>query len=394
MASLQLRWLIVLSLALAATSLTSVVPPKHDDCHAAASKGSPANVPLILWHGLGDSFDSDGIRSVADLYRDIYPNSPVYLVHIGDDGSADRHATFFGNLTDHLRDVCENLRSTPELANAPAANALGFSQGGQFLRALVQRCSTPPIRNLITFGSQHNGIITFAQCAPDDWWCNTWSGTLKSNTFSSFAQANLVPAQYFRDPADLDSYLEFSNFLADVNNEREVKNDTYKRNIAALRRFVMYTFEDEDVVHPKESSSFAEFNTTTGKATPLRERKIYLDDWLGLRKLDKDGGLIFRDTPGKHMRIEDKALREAFEVYMQPDGDDSKTFPAAGSQQRPLGIGADRASYEMPPNTDDGIERGERLQGGCRKASRWFSIRGFLEGFLGHHARQHDPAWA
>ena len=51
---------------------------------------------------------------------------------------------------------------------------MGFSQGGQFLRYLVlldflkgkaddirgfvERCNKPPVRNLITWGSQHNGI--------------------------------------------------------------------------------------------------------------------------------------------------------------------------------------------------------------------------------------------
>ena len=51
--------------------------------------------------------------------------------------------------------VCEMIANDPALQNG--FNAIGFSQGGQFLRAVAQRCPTPRMRNLITVGSQHQG---------------------------------------------------------------------------------------------------------------------------------------------------------------------------------------------------------------------------------------------
>ena len=52
-------------------------------------------------------------------------------------------------------------------------NALGFSQGGQFLRAVAQRCPQG-MKNLITFGGQHQGVygnmITF-KIVSVTWWC-------------------------------------------------------------------------------------------------------------------------------------------------------------------------------------------------------------------------------
>jgi hypothetical protein len=38
------------------------------------------------------------------------------------------------------------------------------SQGGQFLRAVAQRCPQPQMRNLITFGAQHQGVFGFPNC--------------------------------------------------------------------------------------------------------------------------------------------------------------------------------------------------------------------------------------
>jgi hypothetical protein len=48
------------------------------------------------------------------------------------------------------------LASDPNLKDG--FNAVGFSQGGQFLRAYVERCNNPPVHNLITFGGQHMGM--------------------------------------------------------------------------------------------------------------------------------------------------------------------------------------------------------------------------------------------
>jgi palmitoyl-protein thioesterase len=42
-------------------------------------------------------------------------------------------------------------------------NAIGFSQGGQFLRAVAQRCPLG-MKNLITLGGQHQGVYGLPNC--------------------------------------------------------------------------------------------------------------------------------------------------------------------------------------------------------------------------------------
>jgi palmitoyl-protein thioesterase len=137
-------------------------------------------------------------------------------------------------------------------------------------------------------------------------------------------QSRLVPAQYFRDPNQYDSYLEFSNFLADINNERALKNQTYKKNLEKLERFIMYMFEDDTTVVPKQSSWFADVNGT--KVTELRKRDIYEEDWIGLKALDKKGALVFETTPGDHMTLSDKLLVKVFKDNYGPIG---KSFEKA-----------------------------------------------------------------
>jgi palmitoyl-protein thioesterase len=290
----------------------------------------PLPLPLVIWHGLGDNYKADGLAAVGELAARVHPGTFVYNIHLDDDPASDRTATYFGNTTIQVQHVCSALASHPVLSRAPAIDGLGFSQGGQLLRAYVQRCNQPPVRSLVTFGSQHNGIADFRNCPPTDWLCRGAFGLLKRSTWSNFVQSHVVPAQYYRDPEQLDAYLEHSNFLADLNNERTVKNETYKKNLMQLEKFAMYMFLDDNMVIPKESAWFAEVNRTTKEVTLLKDRDIYREDWLGLKAMDAIGKLDFVVTDGEHMHLTDSILNSTFSKYFGPpratDGSGSMNF--------------------------------------------------------------------
>ena len=288
-------------------------------------------LPVVIWHGLGDSADADGLKSMAQLINDINPGTYVHIISLGGkDGAPDRQQTFFGNVTAQVEQVCEQLAADPILKTAPAIDAIGFSQGGQFLRAYVEKCThwAPKVRSLITFGSQHNGISEFERCeSATDWVCQGANALLKSSTvWSNFVQSRLVPAQYFREAEDYDNYLKYSNFLADVNNERKVKNGTYAKNLGALEKFVMVVFKDDVTVVPRESGWFSEVNLTAiddgvkKNVTLLRDRQIYKEDWIGLKALDEKNGLVFEEIKGKHMELNDKDLKRLFRTYFGEEG--------------------------------------------------------------------------
>lgn len=183
------------------------------------------------------------------------------------------------------------------------------------MRAYIERCNNPRVANLVTFGGQHNGISEFQQCKDGDWVCQAWDGTLKTNTWTDFVQSRLVPAQYFRDPEDLEGYLEHSNFLADINNERVLKNVTYKENMKKLERFVMFMFSDDTTVVPKETAFFDEVNRTSEEVTKLKDRDLYKEDWLGLKWLDERDRLEFRIAKGGHMQFEGGLLEDTMKRY-------------------------------------------------------------------------------
>jgi palmitoyl-protein thioesterase len=303
--------LVIPSILAAPTELSSTSP----------SSSSP--LPLVIWHGLGDNYESQRISEVADLAKSIHPGTFTYVIRLADSPDDDRKATFWGNTTEQIAKVCEDLSTIPELSQAPAIDALGFSQGGLFLRAYVERCNKPPVRSLVTFGTPHNGIADYKACEDGDWLCKGAMALLHTNTWAAWVQARLVPAQFYRDlnpdtGSASDNYLQYSNLLADINNEREVKNVTYQDNIANLEKLVMYKFDEDTTVVPPESEWFAEVNGTTSEVYPLKDRKIYKEDWLGLKRLDKKAGLVFRTAPGPHMHITNELLEEVFKEYYGP----------------------------------------------------------------------------
>lgn len=296
-----------------------------------SATASATPLPLIIWHGLGDRYDADGIADVAALAKELHPNTLVYPIRLAEDGSADSRATFFGNVSASVDTVCDFLTTnTSFAATHTRIDALGFSQGGQFLRALVQRCEGIEVRSLVTFGSQHNGIAKFQNCGTWDLVCKGAMAAIKGNAWGNWVQGNIVPAQYYREVNQTtglasEAYLEHSSFLADVNNERKVKKEEYKKRLGALDKFVMYVFEEDKTVIPKESGWFAEVNETSKEVTELRERVMYTEDWLGLKKLDEQGALVFRNASGRHMDLSEKVLTEAFVDFFGPERDEWKT---------------------------------------------------------------------
>ena len=138
-------------------------------------------------------------------------------------------------------------------------------------------------------------------------------------------------AQYFRDPQRYEDYLKASRFLASINNERPgERNATYAHNLSTLNKLVLVLFAEDQTVVAKESSWFgseavpgegvgAEYKASSASAQeklapvassdrdiiPMRLQPLYMEDWIGLRRLDERGDVIFETCPGEHMQLGD-----------------------------------------------------------------------------------------
>ena len=153
-------------------------------------------------------------------------------------------------------------------------------------------------RNLVTFGSPHQGVFGIPECeaevplflvkntftqggkspslwagAPVDlaWSIRALDPGLKflRDSFHDFLprQDLVAPAQYWHDPFNQTHFLvgnrlsnvlilektiqSGSHYLADLNNERESKNETYKEVLAGLDNLVLVMWDGDTTIIPK-----------------------------------------------------------------------------------------------------------------------------------------------
>jgi len=265
---------------------------------------------------MGDS--AAGMIGIANILKDNIPGVYTHRIMIGGNLIVDVESGFFRDTNRQVREVCQMLAEDPELQNG--YNAIGFSQGGQFLRAVAQRCPQPPMKNLVTFGAQHQGVFGFPNCPGEMvFFCDIVRDLLNYGAYVEFVQDFLVQAQYWHDPLHFETYVEKSLFIAEINNEKTEKNASYAINLAQLENFVLVKHNQDSMVEPRESSHFEFY--IPGQADvilPLKESPIYTEDRIGLKSLDEKGGLHFLEVEGNHLEFSRQwFIDEIINVYFK-----------------------------------------------------------------------------
>jgi palmitoyl-protein thioesterase len=272
-----------------------------------------ATLPVVLWHGMGDEANSSGMRWIEDLIRNHTSNDVfVHSVSIGKTALEDAADSFFTNAWEQVRIACAQLQAIPQLANG--FNAIGFSQGAQFLRVLVQQCNSSKVNHLIGMGAQHQGVYGMPKCiAKQSWICKEVRRLLDDvGVYSSFVQHHLAQADYWHDADDEKRYFSENLWLPNVNEQADAAQ---KQNLLGIGgKFVMVKFLNDTMVQPRESSHFGWYaQGSTSVVVPLNETALYTSpkDPLGLRQLDSEGRLVFLSTLGDHLQFSDEYFIEA-----------------------------------------------------------------------------------
>ena len=120
---------------------------------------APIPTPIVFYHGMGDTAHGS-IYSVQKHLESKIEGVYVMSVRMGNNTAEDLMSSYFMNINDQVEDACRQLTADKRLANG--FNAIGFSQGGQILRAIAQRCPTITIFNLISLGGQHQGLFSLS----------------------------------------------------------------------------------------------------------------------------------------------------------------------------------------------------------------------------------------
>ncbi|XP_058449006.1 palmitoyl-protein thioesterase 1 [Malaya genurostris] len=266
-------------------------------------------LPIVLWHGMGDTccfpFSLGGFKTYLESELGVYVKS----LEIGDSIVTDYKSGYLIHPNKQVDDVCQQISNDSKLANG--YNAIGFSQGGQFLRAVAQRCPPPRMNNLITLGGQHQGVFGLPYCPSlSSKTCEYFRQMLNYAAYARWMQDYLVQATYWHDPLNELVYKESSSFLADINNERAI-NQTYVDNLQMLNKFVMVKFTKDKMVQPIESQWFGYYKPGQDKEVEkLEESELFLKDRLGLQEMHKRNKLVFLECEGNHLQFTKQWFKE------------------------------------------------------------------------------------
>jgi len=243
---------------------------------------------------------------IKKLLEENLPGVYVYSIEVGNSIEEDAFNSYFKNVNEQIEYVYAKLKNDTELANG--FNAYGFSQGGQFLRAYIQRFNDPPVYNLISVGGQHQGVYGLPKCPGNESrMCEIAREMLNSGAYSDAVQPRLVQAEYWHDPTNTAEYLEKCVFLPDINNALSTQNITYKKNFMSLNHLALVQFTEDTIVQPRESEWFGFYIEGQDKLVQdVQNTSLYLNDTIGLKYLMDNDKVDFIPCAGDHLQFTDE----------------------------------------------------------------------------------------
>jgi palmitoyl-protein thioesterase len=210
---------------------------------------------------------------------------------------------------------------------------IGHSQGGLCTRSFISRYGhlyKNPVHNYISLAGVQDGqygVPDLNDICPDDipicgYLAELMSDMAYNKDSEAIFQKDITFAQYWKSPLNQSAYLKYSGFLADVNNEREVKNATYRQNLIAVNKAIFLHALEDHIVIPSVSELFEFFfwGQDSQIMTNITQSPTYQGDWIGLKTLDQSGKLTLAGVNCTHQNMPRAACRsQVYEAWIKPN---------------------------------------------------------------------------
>jgi len=266
-----------------------------------------STLPVAVFHGIGDSCSFPGTTDFVDYLREKL-NTEVRCIEQGNGFLT----SWFTNFHKQSEMACESIKNNPLFQGE--FSVLGISQGALIARYIIQKCDIKgKVKNFVSISGPHMGTagIPRLRCG---WFCNVINKMTAKFMYLGLIQNHFGPAGFFKDKYHMETYNEYSTFLADLNNEREEKSQEYKNRFVQLEK-VLFVMNENDAVNSPPSSAWFEFyEPSSNKVVPLRESDFYIKDYIGLKELDQQGKVNFVKLSGDHVHFSDYDI----DTYMIP----------------------------------------------------------------------------
>jgi palmitoyl-protein thioesterase len=263
--------------------------------------------PTVVLHGLGDACLYSSMSHFTSYISNATDNYAV-CIEIG----SGVVSNWLIAIKDQADIACSKILADEKLRNG--FNLVAMSQGSMIARGIVEKCDVKVV-SLITLGGPHMGVATIPSCH-SGFFCDIVNDIVGKGVYLDFVQNHIGPAGYYKDQYEMKTYLEKSSYLADINNERQAKNDKYKEKLDSLERLVLIKFDRDSIVDPKESAWLYFYAENSNQIVKFNETDIYRQDSLGLQKLEEEGKIIFESIDAEHVQVTDKDIDEKVIPYI------------------------------------------------------------------------------
>ena len=259
--------------------------------------------PILLIHGIGNYCTKRDTSYIINKLSSSL-NTSVECIEIGNGF----FSSWFQNFENQAEELCSKLKVHPIFQDK--FSIMGISQGTLLGRYLIQKCDIKgKIINYLSFDGPQQGIGNIPKLT-----CGIvcdWINYLTVDLIYSL-ENYLSPSSYYKYKYNIQKYYKYNKFLRDLNNEGEIKNETYKKKIINLNKVMLVKGNKDTVISPKESSWFEFYDEKGQFIIPLNESKFYIDDFIGIRYLNENKKIEFVLFSGEHVKF----TEEEFQVFI------------------------------------------------------------------------------
>ena len=247
--------------------------------------------PIALFHGIVDSCTMKNTsKLVSDLENDLGVH--VECIEIGN-GFLDSVAK---PILKQVEEACEKIKSNPNFQDK--FNVLGISQGTLIGRYIIEKCDMKgQVMKYMSFDGPQMGIASIPKITCGsfcEWLCNITAPL-------AYQLRDIVaPCGYYKYRYDQDTYKKTNTFLKMLNNEDEKDEEVYKR-FSSLEKVKLIKSREDTVITPRDSSWFQFYDKDGIEIVPLELSDFYIDDYIGLRKLNEEGKVEFTEFAEEHV---------------------------------------------------------------------------------------------
>ena len=252
--------------------------------------------PIALFHGIVDSCE---MKATAKLVSDLQNDLGVHVecIEIGN-GFLD---SVTKPIQSQVEEACEKIKSNPNFQNK--FSILGISQGTLIGRYVIEKCNMEgQVMRYMSFDGPQMGIASIPKITCGsfcEWLCNITA------SLAYKLKDNVAPCGYYKYKYDQETYMKVNTFLKMLNNENDEKDEEVFKRFSSLEKIKLIKSKEDTVITPRDSSWFEFYDFEGKEIVPLKQSQFYIEDFIGLRKLDEEGKVSFTEFQGEHVLYTD-----------------------------------------------------------------------------------------